>query len=245
MCIELVLFFFFDVQVVFGALLVCLFGGFCDVLVWFGFDDKRTSLLVLNIVAAAIWHVSEDFANILLVIVVHAAHVGFKVLIFVFFFFLRMLLVIIFTLFVQFAVPNFLDFLDLLLAEALPRSHLFALLYNLGFVLVTRAVAGCVIDGLLCDVAQLKCDLNNLAHVGAGSASTGVKLKELLSLKLLLHELFESGQVLLVKRLFKRVQNQDCLLVGHGAEWEVSDHIKHGLDNFTSKQVVQEGRFFD
>jgi hypothetical protein len=70
--------------------------------------------------------------------------------------------------FIQFAVPDLLDFFDLRLAEALPRGHLTALFGHL--TLIPRRVAGSIINGLLRDVAQLKRNLNDLTHVWSRSA---------------------------------------------------------------------------
>lgn len=82
---------------------------------------------MLDVVSASVWHVGQNLADVVLTLL-HALEVGFKLVRLVGL--LRLLLF--FVLLIQLAVPNLLDFFNLIFAEPLPVRHLLALLQ--GFV---------------------------------------------------------------------------------------------------------------
>jgi hypothetical protein len=116
---------------------------------------------MLYVVSASDWHVCEDLPDVVLALL-HALHVCFK--------FIRLVtlvcVIVLLVLFVELTVPYLFDFFNLFLAELLPVCHLLTLL-KCSLVYVIGFVAGSVIDRLLGDVAELKCNLYNLAHVHA------------------------------------------------------------------------------
>lgn len=82
-----------------------------------------------------------------------------------------LLLVVTVGIFVQFATPDLLNLVDLGLAEVYPLADLVSSqnLISVGFLVILTAL---VVDRLLRDVAKLKGDLRDLAHVHTTSLTT-------------------------------------------------------------------------
>lgn len=120
------------------------------------------------------------------------------------------------------AVPYALDLVYLVLAEVRPLHGLLVALTLLsGSLGVTRVgIATRVVERRLAQVAQLECDLDDLAHVRRASALAREKGKLASCLQLALHELLEQLQVLGVESVLDYVKNHDCLLMCHRAERE-------------------------
>lgn len=175
--VEIFFFLLSDFVVIFSALFgLSLRLSLCNVFINLriaGLRDERLRLLVVDVAAASQRHVCKDLADVLLP-GVHAAHISLEVVLLIVIFALVGLgIFLVLAAFVKLAVPDLLDLLDLVLAEALPRCHLTTLLSHLTVTLhVSGAIAGRVVNGLLGDVAELKRDLNDLAHVHARSLAT-------------------------------------------------------------------------
>lgn len=100
----------------------------------------------------------------------------------------------------ELAVPDLLDLLDLVGAEAEPALHLGSLLdVFIRFIFILAAVL--VVESVLRNVAQLKRDLADLAQVEARSHISRRKVEVGVRLQLLHHEVFHRLQVFFVKRL--------------------------------------------
>lgn len=136
-------------------------------------------------------------------------------------------------------VPGLLDDGDLLLAELEPGLELRALLDAL-FVHSALLFIGTVlfVKSFLGDVLQLESNLRDLTHVHAASRLARWVVELNVTLDLLFDEVLHRLEVLLVKDLAEKVQDQEALLVGDGAELVRAHHVEHSLDHLLAKSVV-------
>ena len=136
-------------------------------------------------------------------------------------------------------VPGLLDDGDLLLAELEPGLKLRALLDAL-FVHSALLFIGTVlfVKSFLGDVLQLESNLRDLTHVHAASRLARWVVELNVTLDLLFDEVLHRLEVLLVKDLAEKVQDQEALLVRDGAELVRAHHVEHSLDHLLAKSVV-------
>ena len=85
---------------------------------------------------------------------------------------------------------------------------------------------------------QLESNLRDLTHVHAASRLARWVVELNVTLDLLFDEVLHRLEVLLVKDLAEKVQDQEALLVGDGAELVRAHHVEHSLDHLLAKSVV-------
>ncbi len=74
--------------------------------------------------------------------------------------------------------------------------------------------------------------MGDLSHIHARGLAIGREGKLGLTFQFNENELFECLNIILIKRLFERVHDDDALLVGNRAEGESLDHVEHRIDYF-------------
>ena len=137
----------------------------------------------------------------------------------------------------QLGLPDLVDLLNLVLAEAEPARDLSSLLGHLLGHLLLIIVTVHVVQLLLCEVLQFKGDLSDLSHGHARRDLSRWEVELGITLKGGPDKLLQGHQVSLIKQLLQVVENDEALLVRDGAELIVLDQVDVGLNDLASEHL--------